>query len=111
MANDFSGNPWIIDTLDGPSEDQLRAERAGGPRAPKPPKCDDTLRVRRVTYLGGAAGDEVLIHDKEGRDVWNAFQQGTDPIVDDVNLPGGRLNWDGLYVVKMGTGRLLISYL
>lgn len=134
MANDFSSNPWIIDTVEevqpvtpvpAPEPVPVRRDARGrvvsGPtvqvaapaptprQGPKPPMSMDLLRVNRIRYVGGTAGEEILIQDQHGKTVWEGRVRADGPLTDILNTPGGGNNWDGMNVVKLGTGKLYIE--
>lgn len=98
MPNDFNGNPWMIDSI--------TVARAGE----APAASRDLIRVRRVT-LRGQSGAEAEIEDNSGRTVWEGEVVSGNVIIDEVNYPGGTINWNGFSVKKLTTGaRLYISY-
>lgn len=112
MANDFTSNPWVIDTVEEPLPTRRRGRAAVEPlQGKKPPMSADLLRVSRIRYVGGTVGEEILIQDQNGKVVWEGRVR-TEPISDTINAAGvPGTNWDGFNVVKLGTGTLYVELL
>ncbi len=95
MANDFTSNPWIIDT------------------AGSTVLCTDLIRVKGVRWVGGTtAGHAATITDKAGKVKWTSLASGANNVEgDDINSPPQGWNWDGLIVPTLASGKLYIELL
>lgn len=94
MANNFTSNPWIIDT-------------AGATVL-----SNDLLRVRGVRWVGGTtAGHQAIITNAAGKVMWESLASGANNVEAD-NIQGSPgANWAGLVVPTLGSGRLYIELL
>lgn len=95
MANNFTSNPWIIDT---PAVTIL---------------CRDLLRVKGIRWIGATtAAHQAICTDQNGKVKWEGVATGVNNSEgDDVSAPLQGANWDGLIVPTLGSGRLYIELL
>ena len=94
MANITSNNPWVLDSTGAVTT--------------------MNLRVKGVRWSGGTtAGHAAIIKDKNGAVVWSSLAAGANNVeADDINNPGGSgLDWQGLTVDTLASGKLYIELL
>lgn len=91
MANDLTGNPWVIDT----------------PAV----LTTDLTRVRGIRWVGATtAGNGVVIKDSLGRTLWESAAAGLNNVESDhVNVIGPGWNWRGITVTDLAAGRLYLE--
>jgi len=66
MANDFSSNPFVIDT---PGATDLLVPTAGARLA--------ITKLRWVVGTGGVAGDNISVTNSAGKEIWSKFDTVT----------------------------------
>lgn len=89
MANDFTGNPWQVDTAA-----VLTTER---------------VRVRGIRWVGGTtAGHTAVIKDNKSDTVWSSVAAGANNVESDLFADRG-MNFDGLNVTTIASGVLYIE--
>lgn len=66
MANDFSNNPFVLDTA---GATDLLVPTAGAPIR--------VAKFRWVVGTGGVAGDNISVTNSAGKEVWAAFDTVT----------------------------------
>lgn len=92
MANDFTSNPWIVDTA---AATLLTADR---------------IYVKGIRWIEGTtAGHIVEIQDKNNKVKWRSVIAGINPVESDLieALPA---SWDGMKVPTLQSGKLYITY-
>jgi hypothetical protein len=97
MANNLTGNPWLIDTV------------TAGSLCP-----GQTIHIKTVRWEEATtAGHIAELQDDSGAVVWRSIASGAnfveaELIENKVNLGNGR---GGLRASVLGSGRLLITYM
>jgi len=93
MANDFAGNPWLIDTAYAtpPSAGHI---------------VSSNIRAGSITWSDMAAGATVQIKDKNGRLIADSTNQATANVTIVLGVPG----WvEGLFVPVLSSGKVSIT--
>ena len=95
MANDFTGNPWKIDS--SPFPVTATTER---------------MRVKKVRWVGpNTAGHTAVITDTAGRILWESrANAANDFVADDLIETSGPDDWKGVKVSALDSGTLYITY-
>src|SRR6267142_2538687 len=95
LANDFTSNPWIVDT---PAATILST---------------DQIRVRGVRWVGATtAGHAAEIQDQAGKVKWSSVASGANYVEADLlNSPPIGFNANGLKVPTLASGKLYIEIL
>lgn len=93
MANDFTANPWTIDTpyATAPSSGHI---------------AQSMVRANYLTWTNAAAGATLLVKDRNGKTIMNAVQQATANVPIVLSNPG----WvNGLFVPTLSSGVLSVG--
>ena len=93
MANQVTGNPWIIDTASGSAI------------------LTSMAQVRSFRWTGGTtAGHSCVVQDQNGKVVWDSFANGANFLDEKVFEERHGRTVNGLIVPTLGSGKLYIDF-